>query len=150
MPDRSAQASDGDAVFNHVRDHVNLRMAFHEAASGLLHGRPIEFSEAAAECDEIVQGEILAAETNNQMIQPGAVDFNKILVAQVIQRDVLNFSSESRAARDDRHEQSIALFTPLSPAIPIPTYQTRRSAELDAPACAPAMRSVRDDAHRAR
>ncbi len=70
----------GTPVFNHVGDHVDFRMPFDEAAAGLLYGRPIEFTETAAECDEIVVGELLAAKQDDQVIEPGAVDDGEVLV----------------------------------------------------------------------
>ncbi len=54
-------------------------MAFDEAAARLLNWRPIEFTEAAAECDQVFDGELLATKQDDQMIQPGAVDFVEVL-----------------------------------------------------------------------
>ncbi len=44
----------GIAVFDHVRDDVNFRMAFDEAAPGFLNRRPIERAEAPAERDQVI------------------------------------------------------------------------------------------------
>jgi hypothetical protein len=79
-------------------------MAFDEATPRLLHGSPIEFTETAAECNEVVNGQLLATKQNDKVIEPGPVDFVEVPIAETPQFDVLNFSSERRAARDDCHE----------------------------------------------
>ena len=64
----------GYAVLDHVRDDVDLRMPLDEAPAGLLDRRPVEIAEAAAERDQVVVAERLAAEQQDLMIEPGAMD----------------------------------------------------------------------------
>jgi hypothetical protein len=47
---------------------------------------------------------LLAAKSDHEMIEPYPVDFVEVMIAQPLQLYVLNFSSERRAAGDDRHE----------------------------------------------
>ena len=71
------EAPDRDAVLDHVGDDVDLRVAVDEALAVLLDGRVIERAEAAAERDQVVVGQPLAAEQQHLVIEPGAMDRGK-------------------------------------------------------------------------
>ena len=47
----------------------------------LLDRCPVEVAEAPAECDEILVGELLSANQEHQVIEPGPVDGQKICAA---------------------------------------------------------------------
>src|SRR5947207_13468125 len=76
-------------------------MPLDEAASGFLHRRPVEIAEAPAECDQVLIGELLPAKQDHQMVEPGAVDGGKVPVVDAFEIDILYFSSEGLAARNN-------------------------------------------------
>ncbi len=91
----------GDAVLNDVRDDVNFRMAFDEAAAGFLDRRPIEIAEPAAERDQIVVGQFLAAEQDHQMIEPSLVDRGKFRIGDPAKINASNLGSKGHSAGYD-------------------------------------------------
>ncbi len=72
------QAPDRLAVDHHIGDNVNFRIAFHEAAACFLHRRPVQRAKPLAESDQIFVGELLAAEQDDGMVVPCAVDRRKV------------------------------------------------------------------------
>ncbi len=98
-----AEAADGDAVLDHVGDHVDLGMTFDESASVLLDGRVIEPAEAAAECDQIFVRELLIAKQHDRMVEPRLVDGAKRAVVDAAKIDVPNFGAKRCAAGNDLH-----------------------------------------------
>jgi len=50
-----------------------------EAAARFLHRRPIQVTEAAAETNQVFDGELLTTKPDNQMIQPCAVNLVELL-----------------------------------------------------------------------
>src|SRR4029077_15743927 len=79
MPDglAGAEAADGDTVFDHVRHDVNLGMAFDEPRAVFLNGRLIERAEPAAEGDQIGVAELLVAEEQHRVLEPGPINLRK-------------------------------------------------------------------------
>ena len=65
-----AQAPDRLAVHPHIRYDVDFGDALDKAAAGFLHRRPVEIPEAAAEGDEILVAECLAADQQHRMVVP--------------------------------------------------------------------------------
>jgi hypothetical protein len=88
-----AQAADGFAVFDYIRHNVNFGMPFDEAAAGFLNRSPIEISEFSAEGNEIFVVQLLAAEQENGMVEPGLMDGGKMDVVNRSQIDPLNFGA---------------------------------------------------------
>ena len=72
-----AEAADGDTVFHHVRDDVNLGMALDEAAAVFLDRRQVERAEPPAEGDQIGVAELLVAKQQHRVIEPRTIDLRK-------------------------------------------------------------------------
>ena len=102
VPDGFAgtEAADGHAVLDDVRDDVDLGEAVNEAAAVLLDRRLIERAEPAAERDEIRVAEMLIAEEQDRVVQPGAIDFLERPVVQGTQINAAEFRAERRSGRN--------------------------------------------------
>ena len=96
-----AEASDSDAVFDHVRHDVNLGMTFDEPAAILLDWRVIERAESTAEGDQVVVTELLIAKQEHRVVEPGAIDLGERRVIDRSEVDAANFRAECRRRRDD-------------------------------------------------
>src|SRR5712691_4695295 len=96
-----AKTPDGHAVLDHVRDDIDLGMAFDETAPGLLDRRHVEIAEAAAEGDEILVAQMLATEQHNLVVEPGLVDRGEGPLVDGAQIDAADFGAERAAGRDD-------------------------------------------------
>jgi solute carrier family 13 (sodium-dependent dicarboxylate transporter), member 2/3/5 len=96
-----AEAADGDAVFNDVGDHVDLRMAFDETPAVLLYGRLIESAVAPAERDQVAVGKVLIAKQHDRVFKPRLVNGGKRRVINVTQIDATDFGAKRRAAGND-------------------------------------------------
>ena len=98
MPDgfSGAEAADGDTVFDHVRHDVNLGMAFDEPAAVLLDRRLVERPEPAAEGDQIDVAELLVAEEQHRVLEPGPINLRKGRVIYRPQIDTPYFGTERR------------------------------------------------------
>jgi len=82
------EAADGDTVFDHVRDDVNLRMALDEPAAVFLDRRLIERPEPTAEGDQIGIVELLVAKQQHRVLEPGAIDLREHRVVYRAQIDI--------------------------------------------------------------
>jgi sodium-dependent dicarboxylate transporter 2/3/5 len=111
MPDglAGAEAADGDAVFDDVRDDVNLRMALDEPAAVLLDRRLIERSEPPAEGNQIVVAELLVANEQHRVVEPRAIDLREYRVVDRSKIEAADFRAERGSgwknvqARPDGH-----------------------------------------------
>jgi len=103
VPDRftCAEAADGDAVFDDVRDDVDLGVAVDEAPAVLLDGRLVERAEAAAERDQVGVAELLTAEQHDGVIEPRLVDRCEGRIVDRSQIDAANLRTERGAGRND-------------------------------------------------
>jgi len=103
VPDRftCAEAADGDAVFDDVRDDVDLGVAVDEAPAVLLDGRLVERAEAAAERDQVGVAELLTAEQQDGVIEPRLVDRCEGRIVDRSQIDAANLRTERGAGRND-------------------------------------------------
>ena len=102
VPDRfaRAKAADGHAVLDDVRDNVDLGEAVNEAAAVLLDGRLIERAEPAAERDEIRVAEVLIAEEQDRVVQPGAIDLLEGPVVHGAQIDPAELGAKRGSGRN--------------------------------------------------
>ena len=66
-----------------------LRATFHEAAAGFLNRGPIQVSKVSAECDEIIVGQILSTEQENQVFKPSLINAGEIIIIDRSQVDAL-------------------------------------------------------------
>jgi len=82
------EAADGDTVFDHVRDDVNLRMALDEPAAVFLDRRLIERSEPTAEGDQIGIAELLVAKQQHRVLEPCAIGLREHRVVYRPQIDI--------------------------------------------------------------
>ncbi|HEY3159130.1 MAG TPA: DASS family sodium-coupled anion symporter [Vicinamibacterales bacterium] len=96
-----AEAADGDAVFDDVRDDVDLGIAVDEAPPVLLDGRLVERAEAAAERDQVGVAELLTAEQYDRVIEPRLVDGRERRLVYRAQIDAPHFGAERGAGRND-------------------------------------------------
>jgi sodium-dependent dicarboxylate transporter 2/3/5 len=103
MPDgfARAEAADGDAVLDDVRDDVDLGIAVDEPAAVLLDGRLIERPEAAAERDQIGVAQLLIAQQDDSVIEPRLVQSRERRVIDRRRIDAAHFGTECGAGRDD-------------------------------------------------
>jgi sodium-dependent dicarboxylate transporter 2/3/5 len=103
VPHRLAgtETADGDTVFDHVRDDVNLWMALHEAAAVFLDGRLIERSETAAESDQIGIAELLVTKQQHRVLEPGTIDLPKHCIVNRSEIDIVYLRTERRQCGDN-------------------------------------------------
>src|SRR6516225_9063229 len=104
MPDSlaGAEAPDRDAILDHIRYHVDFRMAFDKAAARLLYRRPIQAAKAPAEGDQIVVIEVLAPDHNDEVIQPCLINESEVVFVDLAEINTLDFRAERAACRSDR------------------------------------------------
>src|SRR5947199_10795041 len=74
-------------------------MPIHKPPPRFLHRRPIEVPEAAAEPDEVIVRELLAAKEHHEMIEPYAMDRCEIVRREVPQVHALDLRSQRFAGR---------------------------------------------------
>src|SRR5262245_55651458 len=72
-----AEAADGDAVFDHVRDDVDFGMTFDEPSAVFLDRRLIERAESTAEGDQIGVAELLIAKQQHRVVEPRSIDLRE-------------------------------------------------------------------------
>ena len=83
VPDGLARAERADRrafVVEHVRDDVDVRIAFGRLAAVLLDRRRIELAEAAREGQQVVVGQLLVAEEQGAVAIPGLLDLGEFRV----------------------------------------------------------------------
>ena len=82
MPDGFAcsQAANWNAVFDHVGNDINLRMALDKAPPCLLDRRPVQRTKTPAERDQILIGQFLPPEQQDQMIDPDSANLFEFTV----------------------------------------------------------------------
>ena len=103
------EAADGDAVFDDVRDDVNLGIALDEPAAVFLDRRLVKRSEPAAERDQIGVAELLVANEQHRVLEPRAIDLGERRVVYRSKIDTLNLRAERGWSRHnlqhipDRH-----------------------------------------------
>ena len=99
MPHRfaGAEAADRLAILLHIGHDIDLGQAFDKAAAGFLHRSPIEIAESAAEGDEILVVEGLAAEQDHLMLVPGAPQRRKLPVVERCEVDAPHLGAKRRA-----------------------------------------------------
>ncbi len=95
------EAADGHAVFDNVRDNVDFGMPFDEPAAVLLNGRLVECAESAAEGDQVRVTELLVAEQQDGMLEPGPIDLRKHPIVDRSQIDAAHLSAERSRAVDN-------------------------------------------------
>jgi hypothetical protein len=76
-------------------------MPLDETAPGFLDRGPIQISESLAECDEIFVGQILPANQENRVVQPGSVDAREIVGLNRSQIHSLDFRSQRFSRWED-------------------------------------------------
>ena len=91
------EAADSDALFDDVRDDVNLGMAVDEPAAVLLDRCMVERPEPAAERDQVVVRELLAAHQDNRVIEPRLIEGAERRIVNRSQIHTVNFGAERRA-----------------------------------------------------
>jgi sodium-dependent dicarboxylate transporter 2/3/5 len=94
-----AEAADGDAVFDDVRDDVDFRIALDETPAVLLDGRLVQRAEAAAEGNQIGVAELLIAEQDDSVIEPRLVDCREGGLVYRPQVDTADFGAKRCAGR---------------------------------------------------
>ena len=95
------EATDGDTVFDHVRNDINLGMALDEPAAVFLDRCLIERSEAAAEGDQIRVAELLTAKQQHRVLEPRAIDLREHLVVYRSEIEVHHLRAERGRSWDD-------------------------------------------------
>jgi len=103
VPDRlaGAETADGRAVLDDVRNDIDLRMAFDEPAAVLLDRCMVERPEPAAERDQVVVRELLAAHQDNRVIEPRLIEGAERRIVNRSQIRTVNFGAERRAGGND-------------------------------------------------
>ena len=100
-------------------------MAFDEAAPVLLDRCQIEIAEPAAEPDQVIVIQVLAAEQHDEMIEPGAVDRREGAVVDPAKIDAAYLGGQCRAGGDDLDAIGDFCGCAAGHAGP-PGYETRR------------------------
>ena len=106
-----AEAADGDAAFNDVRDDVDFRVALDEPPAVLLDGCLVQRAEAAAEGNEIGVAKLLIAEQDHRVIEPRLVDHREGGLVYRPQIDAADFSAERGTSRGNLNSLPRARFT---------------------------------------
>jgi solute carrier family 13 (sodium-dependent dicarboxylate transporter), member 2/3/5 len=101
-----AEAADGDAVFDHVRDDVNLGMTFDEPAAIFLDRRVVERAESTAEADQVVVTELLVAKQHHRVVEPRAIDLREHRVINRSEVDTADFRPECGSGRNNVETRS--------------------------------------------
>src|SRR5881397_1552103 len=97
MPDRLAvpEPAERDAGFDDVRDHVHLRMLRQEGLAVGIGPRRIELAEQLAELEHLRIRQLLAAEADHEIVEPGfAYDCERIRGDRLGHLDAAHFSSK--------------------------------------------------------
>jgi sodium-dependent dicarboxylate transporter 2/3/5 len=100
------EAADGDAVFDDVRDDVDLRMTVYEPTAILLDGRVVERAESAAEGDQIVVSELLVAKQQDRVIEPRPIDLGEQGIVDRAEVNAADFCAECRSGRNNVETRS--------------------------------------------
>ena len=102
MPHRFAvaQAADWLAVHLDVGDDVDFWQPLNETAAGFLNRRPVEITQPATKCYQLMVAQRLVAEKQHQMVAPGLHDARERDVFQVLKIDVFHRSAQRRAGRN--------------------------------------------------
>ena len=111
VPHRLAGAQGADRIafgVEHVGHDIDVGIARRADAAALLVGRRIELAEAAAERQQVVVAELLAAQQDHRMVGPGALDRREIGIAQAPQIDAGNLRSHGRGHCADRHAHVVS------------------------------------------
>jgi hypothetical protein len=95
-----AEAADRLAVHGDVGHDVDLGQPVDEAPARLLNRRPVEVAEAAAECDEILIAERLAADQKDLMVVPGSLERREPRRVEIFQVDVPYLGAERGSGRN--------------------------------------------------
>jgi solute carrier family 13 (sodium-dependent dicarboxylate transporter), member 2/3/5 len=101
-----AEAADGDAVFDDVRDDVNLGMTFDEPAAILLDRRLVERAESTAEGDQVGVAELLVAKQQHRVVEPRAIDLGERRVSYRSEVDTADFRAECGSCRNNVETRS--------------------------------------------
>jgi sodium-dependent dicarboxylate transporter 2/3/5 len=96
-----AEAADGDAVFDDVGHHVNFGIPLDEPAAIFLDRCLIERTEPAAEPDQIAVAEVLVAEQQHRVVEPGPIDLRKHIIVYRSEIDTADLSAERRGCGDN-------------------------------------------------
>ena len=96
-----AEAADRLAVHLHIRDDIDFREALDEAPAILLHWRPVEIAEAAAEGDQILVGQVLSADQQYGMSVEGAKHGGEGRVVQLPEIDIADLGSQRPVRRNN-------------------------------------------------
>src|SRR5262245_43265139 len=95
------EAADRDAVFDDVRDDINLGMAVDEPAPVFLDRCLIERSKSATEGDQIGVAELLVAKQQHRVIEPRAIDLRERRVVYRSEVDAQDLRAERRRSWDN-------------------------------------------------
>jgi sodium-dependent dicarboxylate transporter 2/3/5 len=101
-----AEAADGDAVFDHVRDDVDLGMTFDEPAAVFLDRRVVQRAESTAESDQVVVTELLVAKQQDRVVEPRAIDLREHRVIDRSEVDTADFRAECGSGRNNVETRS--------------------------------------------
>jgi len=101
-----AKAADSNAVFDHVRDDVNLGMTFDESPAVFLDRSVVERAESATEGDQVVITELLVAKQQHRVVEPRAMDLGERRVINRSEVDAADFRAESRSGRNNVETRS--------------------------------------------
>jgi hypothetical protein len=95
------QAADRLAVHLDVGHDVDFGHALDEAAAVLLDRRPVEVAEPAAECDQLVIVQRLAAHQKHRMRVPGTDHLRERGVVEIPEIDAPHLCAERPTSRND-------------------------------------------------
>ena len=101
MPHRFAvaQAADWLAVHLDVGDDVDFWQPLNETAAGLLNRRPVEITQPATKCYQLMVAQRLVAEKQHQMVAPSLHDARERDVFQVLKIDAFHRGAQRCAGR---------------------------------------------------
>src|SRR5580658_2380781 len=101
MPHRLTipEAANFHAVFNHIRNDINLRHAVGDALTVLLDLCVIQIAEPAGEGDQVEIAQALTAKQQHLVIDPRAVDGGERLIIDRTQIDIRDLSAKPGRAR---------------------------------------------------
>lgn len=95
-----AEAANRHAVLDDVRHDVDFGKAFDEPPAVLLDGRVVERAEPPTERDQILVGQLLAAEEHDRMIEPRLIDGGERRVIDGTQIDTEQLRTQCGSTRD--------------------------------------------------
>ena len=111
VPDGFASAERADRLaflVEHVGDHIDVGIADRGLAPALLVGRRIELAEPAAEGQQIVVVDLLAAEQQRGMAVPGPLDLGELGIRDGGEIDARDFGADGRRQRRYGHGHGAA------------------------------------------